>query len=76
MNDIWKMFNFFTGDDVLPVDTKSASISNIVTCHNLPPDFVPIFDKYASLIEIGNNKSDSVMLLDGQNDEICETEYF
>ena len=43
-------------------------------CNNLPADFVPIFDEYASLIEIGNNKSDSVMLLDGQNDEICETQ--
>ena len=74
MNDVWKMFNFFTDDEVLPVDKKSASISNIVTCNNLPTDFVPIFDGYASFIEIGSNKSDSIMLLDMQNDEICEAQ--
>ena len=72
MNDVWKMFNFFTDDEVLQVDTKSASIRNIVTCNNLPVDFVPIFDEYASLIKIGNNKSDRVMVLHVQNDEICE----
>ncbi len=74
MNYIQKIFNFFTDDEVLPVYTENASISNIVTCKNLPADFVPIFDEYASLIEIGNNKSDSVMLLDVPNNEICETQ--
>ena len=74
MNDVWKMFNFFTDDEVLPIDTKSTNMSNIVTCNNLPADFETIFDEQAPLIDIGNNKSDSVMLLDVQNDEICEAQ--
>ena len=29
----------------IPIETKSANMSNIVTCNNLLADFVPIFDK-------------------------------